>query len=315
MISQFDYTTLENYDKTEFEIEGTKLVRYTGKNKKVKVPDGVTSIGVEAFKDCDWITEIYIPYGAHDIDYSAFKGCNNIREVEIPIRALKENIDIIKYFGERYKEIKYSLSCRDSEDIPKLPEFFEELGLNETTKEKQEGVNLDINFAEEDPLIKDALNLYLTEMLVTDNSLSRKLHISSDRASDILNFLEKNRFIGPREEKNLARKIYITADMYKSLFGEEPCAVEEKEEAETIEEIEKNLNPALIKDALLFIVGKDKIIYTLLQRKFRITYKTAERILRLFENRGYVGPKLSGGWREVFITIELYEDCLRKTYK
>ncbi len=227
MNSQFDYTTLENYDKTEFEIEGTKLVKYTGKNKKVKVPEGVTSIGAEAFKNCDWITEIYIPYGVHDIDYSAFQGCKNIREVEIPIRALKQNTDVIKYFGERYKEIEYGLGCGDSEDIPRLPKFFEELGLNETTKEKQEGINLDINFAKEDPLIKDALNLYLTEMLVTDHSLSKKLHISCDRARDIIEFLEKNRFIGPHKERSLVREIYITADIYKSLFGEEPCTVEE----------------------------------------------------------------------------------------
>lgn len=41
------------FNPLEFEIDGTKLVRYSGNNIDVTIPSGVETIGVEAFEGTD----------------------------------------------------------------------------------------------------------------------------------------------------------------------------------------------------------------------------------------------------------------------
>ena len=80
------YPTLDNYDETEFEIEGTVLKKYKGKATEVKIPFGVTSIGRSAFWGCSSLTSIVIPDSVTSIDESAFSGCSSLTTIVIPDR-------------------------------------------------------------------------------------------------------------------------------------------------------------------------------------------------------------------------------------
>lgn len=72
----------ENYDKkglklvatyvVTFEIEGTTLKKYNGKDTNVIIPDGVTNIGDNAFSNCKGITSITIPASLTDINGLGF---------------------------------------------------------------------------------------------------------------------------------------------------------------------------------------------------------------------------------------------------
>ena len=56
-----------------------------GTNRKiVKIPKRVTTIGMEAFKDCDKIEEIILPEGLTLISDGAFENCISLKEIVIP---------------------------------------------------------------------------------------------------------------------------------------------------------------------------------------------------------------------------------------
>lgn len=49
--------------------------------KQVKMPEGLITIGVEAFKDCRSIESVTIPESVTSIGYQAFANCENLNEV------------------------------------------------------------------------------------------------------------------------------------------------------------------------------------------------------------------------------------------
>ena len=67
-----------------FEIEDGVLVRYTGDAEQIAIPEGVTTIGVDAFGECDSITSVTIPNSVTTIGECAFYGCKSLTSVTIP---------------------------------------------------------------------------------------------------------------------------------------------------------------------------------------------------------------------------------------
>ena len=57
------------------------LKKYVGNEETVIVPDGVTGIGTNAFKDNVTLRKIVLPEGLLLIDDSAFNGCSNLAEI------------------------------------------------------------------------------------------------------------------------------------------------------------------------------------------------------------------------------------------
>ena len=67
-----------------FKIENGVLVKYTGKDKDVVIPDGVTSIGNKAFSHCQSLQTINMPNGVTNIGNYAFMLCKNLQSITIP---------------------------------------------------------------------------------------------------------------------------------------------------------------------------------------------------------------------------------------
>ena len=68
----------------DFTIVNGCLIRCRGCQKDIVIPDGVTSIGKNAFKKRQGLTSIIIPNSVTSIDDSAFSGCTGLTSVIIP---------------------------------------------------------------------------------------------------------------------------------------------------------------------------------------------------------------------------------------
>ena len=71
-------------DAYGFVWDGTKLVKYVGKGGHVKIPEGCTGIGADAFSECSGLTSIEIPSSVTSIGGGAFYGCSSLTSIEIP---------------------------------------------------------------------------------------------------------------------------------------------------------------------------------------------------------------------------------------
>ena len=81
--------SLDDYAIDDF----NTVTKYLGNAKKIILPDGVTSIGEDAFLFNKTITSVVIPEGVETIEKGAFWGCEKLKEVTLPdtIRRIGDN--------------------------------------------------------------------------------------------------------------------------------------------------------------------------------------------------------------------------------
>lgn len=72
-------------EDSDFQIdENGVLTKYLGSGGDVVIPDGVSAIGVSAFRGCSSLESVTIPDSVKDIGDFAFKGCSSLGSVTIP---------------------------------------------------------------------------------------------------------------------------------------------------------------------------------------------------------------------------------------
>ena len=69
---------------SDFQIDKTKLVKYTGTATSVSIPDTIKTIGAEAFAGNTNLTSISIGKNVTEIEYGAFKDCSYLSNVSLP---------------------------------------------------------------------------------------------------------------------------------------------------------------------------------------------------------------------------------------
>ena len=118
----------KKYDLPEFQIYLNALKKYNGDSPIVIIPNGVTVIEQEAFKDnktiqkvnipnsviaigasafdgCSSLTEVSLPNGLKKINYMTFSGCNNLKSMTIP--ASVDEIMFNAMYCDGLKEITF----------------------------------------------------------------------------------------------------------------------------------------------------------------------------------------------------------------
>lgn len=68
----------------DFLITDGTLTKYTGSGGEVRLPESVTKIGADAFKNCGSLTGVVIPRGVTAIGENAFWGCENLERIRLP---------------------------------------------------------------------------------------------------------------------------------------------------------------------------------------------------------------------------------------
>ncbi len=116
LLPSINYPTLHNYNRQDFDINGTVLKKYKGEAKTVKIPYGITDIGEEAFAQCRGLTDIEIPDSVNCIEMCAFSSCSSLESVKmsakimcIECKAFQDckKLTSLKYSGtkEQWKKI------------------------------------------------------------------------------------------------------------------------------------------------------------------------------------------------------------------
>lgn len=68
----------------EFEIDGRKLSAYKGSYEVVYIPEFITEIDHDAFRDNKKIKRVIVPDSVKTIGHRAFLNCENLEEIELP---------------------------------------------------------------------------------------------------------------------------------------------------------------------------------------------------------------------------------------
>ena len=71
-------------ETTDFEMNGTELVKYKGNAENIIIPAGVTVIGASTFRGNNSIVSVTIPMGVTVIGESAFSNCYSLTSINIP---------------------------------------------------------------------------------------------------------------------------------------------------------------------------------------------------------------------------------------
>ncbi|MBR4719138.1 MAG: leucine-rich repeat domain-containing protein [Lachnospiraceae bacterium] len=73
-----------------YEMDGSTLVRYTGSDEMITLPNTVQTIGKDAFSGNSTLLKVVIPDSVRNIDFAAFENCSNLMQVVIPesVRAI-----------------------------------------------------------------------------------------------------------------------------------------------------------------------------------------------------------------------------------
>lgn len=87
---------------SDFEVDGNKLVKYSGTSEIVSIPDDILFIGEEAFAGNDYVVKVTIGDNVKSIAYGAFSNCDSLRTVVIGNRV--ENIDQAAFANDKALE-------------------------------------------------------------------------------------------------------------------------------------------------------------------------------------------------------------------
>ncbi len=68
---------------SDFQMDGTKLLKYSGTAEVVSIPDGIKEIGEEAFAGNDNIVKVTIGGQVRTVGYRAFADCGSLRTIQV----------------------------------------------------------------------------------------------------------------------------------------------------------------------------------------------------------------------------------------
>jgi S-DNA-T family DNA segregation ATPase FtsK/SpoIIIE len=123
-------------------------------------------------------------------------------------------------------------------------------------------------------------------------------------------FSNKLRRMGIDEE--LEKIVDYTVSQQKAMYDERfmdltSSAKEQGNAGGGIKEVEEEYDDPLYNDVVDFAITTGKISASLIQRRFRVGFSRAARIVDLLEERGIIGPQNGSKPREVIVKISKEE--------
>ena len=107
-------------------------------------------------------------------------------------------------------------------------------------------------------------------------------------------------------EDEIKRIVDFTIEQQKAKYDERLMELEKKTVEANIEKEE--YDDPLYNEIVDYAINSGKISASLIQRKYRLGYNRAARIIDLLEERGIVGPQNGSKPREVLVKLESQEE-------
>ena len=83
-VTQVPVSDVEAVSTTsDFQMYGTKLLKYTGTAEVVSIPDDIKEVAEEAFAGNDYLVKVTIGGDVEKIGYRAFAECEDLRTIEV----------------------------------------------------------------------------------------------------------------------------------------------------------------------------------------------------------------------------------------
>ncbi len=72
------------YDASDFVIDENRVMKYTGKENIVRIPDGIEELESSSFWDNQYIEEVILPESLINLGGDTFYNCKNLKKINIP---------------------------------------------------------------------------------------------------------------------------------------------------------------------------------------------------------------------------------------
>ena len=108
-------------------------------------------------------------------------------------------------------------------------------------------------------------------------------------------------------EEEVKRIVDYTISQQKAMYDEKMLNLNAVSEEKTIDaktEIKEEYDDPLYDEIVEFVITSGKASASLLQRRFKLGYNRAARIVDLLEERGIIGPQNGSKPREVLVKLE-----------
>jgi S-DNA-T family DNA segregation ATPase FtsK/SpoIIIE len=118
---------------------------------------------------------------------------------------------------------------------------------------------------------------------------SQGAFVSDDEIRDIVDFLKRN---GPPRY----------ADSVQEAI--ERAAQEDDEDGEELENLDEGADDELVKASIQVIKATGRASTSMLQRRLRIGYNRAARVMDILEDKGIVGPENGAQPRQILVDLD-----------
>ncbi len=143
-----------------------------------------------------------------------------------------------------------------------------------------------------EPLLEEAVRIVLDTGLASATLLQRKLDISYTRAARLLDNMEERGIVGP----------FAGTQPREILVSREQVDLPEKPETTQLSNEACADSDPLLPEAFAAVLAADCASVSVLQRKLRLTYTRAARLMDAMEEKGLVGPYTGALARKILVT-------------
>ena len=105
-------------------------------------------------------------------------------------------------------------------------------------------------------------------------------------------------------EEDVLKIVDFCIKQQKATYDENFMNLDKKEEKTTIDKDDVDNDDPLYNEIVEFVITSGKASASLLQRRFKLGYNRAARIIDLLEERGIIGPANGSKPREVLVSLD-----------